>query len=108
MGSGGFITQVYLFLHRLEFSVIKRLKSRERENGEELEIASIDWAKVEQRNAALEGDVGLESFGGVVFVGFFGGGGHTYGIQKFWSQGSDPCHSSNLTRNSDNARSLMH
>ena len=74
MGSGGFITQVYLFLHRLEFSVIKRLKSRERENGEELEIASIDWAKVEQRNAALEGDVGLESFGGVVFVGFFGGG----------------------------------
>ena len=40
----------------------------------ELEIASTDWSKVEQRNAALEGDVDLKSFGGFFCRGAFFGG----------------------------------
>ena len=41
---------------------------------------------------------------------FLGGGGgcNTCGMQKFLGQGSNPCHSSDLSHRSDNAGSLTH
>ena len=40
------------------------------------------------------------------FICLFSGGGYAHSIWKFLDQGSNPCHSSNLSHSSDNSGSL--
>ena len=42
------------------------------------------------------------------FFAFFGGGGHTHDMPKFWGQGSNTHHSSDPSHSNGNTRSLTH